>query len=334
MSSDIAFPEAGDPFEVLGLSYGATNEEVTKAYRKLALKYHPDRQKVKTDEVTRKFMLISEARNFLIEDEYKEKRKKYQSSKVAEQRRQQEEQKLSAKRKQMRDALLKKERDATSGNGTMKRKTEKDVKGHENLRRQGQELRAAYTQKVRRETERDEKLKMMRLKWKRKYLNDATDRDIRSMLKPYGSLLQIEVIGNEAFVTFDNTLSVENCVRHFRTNQNIRAYFIDKKRAKEFDEEQDALSDIEDSRLKNVKYETTEQRQARREEYMRRMETGVAGDEGGDVKDDIYVYPPPLPPHQGMTPFEFIESFEKSIFESISSSELRNFNNTEAEGSA
>ena len=31
-----------DPYQTLGLSYGASDEEVTKAYRKLAKKYHPD----------------------------------------------------------------------------------------------------------------------------------------------------------------------------------------------------------------------------------------------------------------------------------------------------
>ena len=31
-----------DPYEVLGLSHNATDEEVTKAYRALAKKYHPD----------------------------------------------------------------------------------------------------------------------------------------------------------------------------------------------------------------------------------------------------------------------------------------------------
>lgn len=31
-----------NPYEVLGLAYGATDAEVTKAYRKLVKKYHPD----------------------------------------------------------------------------------------------------------------------------------------------------------------------------------------------------------------------------------------------------------------------------------------------------
>src|SRR4030043_1470508 len=48
-----------DYYEVLGVKRTATEEEMKKAYRKLALQYHPDRNKSKDAE--EKFKTISEA---------------------------------------------------------------------------------------------------------------------------------------------------------------------------------------------------------------------------------------------------------------------------------
>ncbi|KAK4286548.1 hypothetical protein QN277_003089 [Acacia crassicarpa] len=52
------------PFEVLGVSPSATADEIKKAYRKLALKYHPDVNK--EDKAQEKFMRIKHAYNTLI----------------------------------------------------------------------------------------------------------------------------------------------------------------------------------------------------------------------------------------------------------------------------
>jgi curved DNA-binding protein CbpA len=35
---------AKDPYAALGLKRGASDDEIKRAYRKLALKYHPDKQ--------------------------------------------------------------------------------------------------------------------------------------------------------------------------------------------------------------------------------------------------------------------------------------------------
>ncbi|HVA83050.1 MAG TPA: DnaJ domain-containing protein [Candidatus Aquilonibacter sp.] len=65
---------AKDYYEILGVPKNASEEQIKKAYRELALKYHPDRNKEKSAE--EKFKGINEAYSVLGEPE---KRKQYDS---------------------------------------------------------------------------------------------------------------------------------------------------------------------------------------------------------------------------------------------------------------
>ncbi len=56
-----------DYYKVLGVSRDATDDQIKKAYRKMALKYHPDKNQ--SDNAEEKFKEIAEAYDVLRDSE-------------------------------------------------------------------------------------------------------------------------------------------------------------------------------------------------------------------------------------------------------------------------
>ena len=68
-----------DYYEVLGVSKTASQDEIKKAFRKLALKYHPDRNKG-NEEAMNKFKEANEAYSVLSDEQ---KRQQYGNQSVS-----------------------------------------------------------------------------------------------------------------------------------------------------------------------------------------------------------------------------------------------------------
>jgi len=66
--------EENDLYIILNVKSDATSEEIKKSYKKLILKYHPDKNKDNKDYYKKKFIDIQQAFKILYD---KEKRKQY-----------------------------------------------------------------------------------------------------------------------------------------------------------------------------------------------------------------------------------------------------------------
>ena len=60
-----------DYYELLGVSKNASPDEIKKQYKKMAMKYHPDRNKENKEAAASKFQEISNAYNVLTDPQKK-----------------------------------------------------------------------------------------------------------------------------------------------------------------------------------------------------------------------------------------------------------------------
>ena len=137
-----------NPYEVLGLSYGATDEEVTKAYRKLVKKYHPDLQKPEDKEKAEaKMKQINEAYDTLINEE---KRNRY-NEELIEKRRQEELEKQENVRKQQETFNQNNYQEKSYVQNNYNQNIQRDTK--ENYTRPDDMKRRRYEEELRKEQE-------------------------------------------------------------------------------------------------------------------------------------------------------------------------------------
>lgn len=279
-----------DPYQALGLQHGATDADITKAYRKLALKFHPDKQSSKSlspaemEALEQRFHDIKEARTFLLEN--KEEREKYDLKRASEQKRReaeaQREETMSAQRKQMRDALLRKEQEAKQAHSNREASHQSATKKRERdnlvdqLRREGTKLREEYAQreaakqaeqeveqeyrKQKKELKEQLENRQVRLKWDRKKIRISPSEDSIAQLfekeRGFGTVESVEILGskgNQALVTFADASSCRPCVEFYKNSKEMRAKFVGARKEQEEELELQREREREEAELRAQK---------------------------------------------------------------------------------
>lgn len=292
-----------DPYKVLGISSTATETDIKKAYRQLALKLHPDKQsdaltEFQREELDKQFHDVKDARAFLLDAEHADARRKYVANLASERMRHAEEERreksMSSRRKRMRDELSTREKMAASmASGSKSSTGDEDRFDVERLRREGERLREEYSKReaevdaerrhkmaVDRATQKLQKEdRQVRLKWSRKKVVGGvhTKQSLSNIMKDFGQVEQVELLGskgNAALITFAHESSCKPCVDAFKASETMRATFVGWKR------HHDSTHDTEENNVPMTQGrkddETLEERKLRqaaeRERLMRQME--------------------------------------------------------------
>jgi DnaJ family protein C protein 17 len=258
-----------DPYDVLGVRPDASNAEITSAYRKLALKLHPDKQRklnltlVQAEEVAKRFHDIKEARTLLLDPEHEEERRKYDLKRASEKMRRETEERrertMSERRKKLQEELKQKERLAkqqhqqqqstSSSSSSQRKRGSYDSQVLEELRRDGKKRRqdaadrddtelVKQAQQAHQAQQRDLQDRQVRLKWDRKKLAkpSPSEDSIASLLSKFGPVEHVEFLGskgNAALVTFKNSSSCRPCVDAYAESEQMRAKFLGKRKEQE-----------------------------------------------------------------------------------------------------
>lgn len=297
-----------DPYEVLGISFGATDTEISKAYRNLARTLHPDKlvsqnlSQTEIDNVAIRFQDIQIARSFLLDVENTEARRKYDAKMASEQVRRAtdkaREMGMSERRKRMRDELKQyEEQEASSRTKSQHQSTslsqqqqQKDTKSK--LAREGIKLRERYAVKeeLGKQQERAKAAlalqnRQIRLKWSRKKLKaekipSPSEDSIAKMLSTScdGTVEQVQMLGdkgNAALVTFTHVATCDVAVQLYRTSELWRAVYVNKTKQDEEDRSGvgkfDPTSSISKQRDHEDVHEWKERQAREREALLRQM---------------------------------------------------------------
>ena len=343
-------PDFGDPYDLLGLEQSASEADINKAFRKISLQLHPDKQSGKTERerlsIAKRFHDVNQAKAFLLDPKL---RSPYDVQRGSRQRRQQQdklrETSMSERRRKMKQDLTEREARLRSGGIDHQHQTKSAV-DHDllhKLRKEGKRRTDEFAEKVaedeykrlrkaQRNAARGITSRQIRLKWSRKRITiSPSEHSIAEFLSSqFGNVLKVEMIGskgNQALVTFESTSSCQPCVEFYATNQEMRATLVGDQEGEPDEEPPPVMTALH-------KDETVEEQRLRQAEERERLMTEMEEEENDvrstkttpaippSVKHALHPFPLEFPVTEdtvSMGPYEKLQYHERQVLDYLTS---------------
>eukprot|EP00471_Norrisiella_sphaerica_P013106 CAMPEP_0184499542 /NCGR_PEP_ID=MMETSP0113_2-20130426/41748_1 /TAXON_ID=91329 /ORGANISM="Norrisiella sphaerica, Strain BC52" /LENGTH=299 /DNA_ID=CAMNT_0026887473 /DNA_START=60 /DNA_END=959 /DNA_ORIENTATION=- len=221
-------------YALLEIQYDAAAKEIRKAYRKMSLKWHPDKNPNNKEFASQKFDEITKAYEVLTDEKQK---KEYDAKLQVAREREAKWEAANAEIRSMREKLEKRERDADNNRLKKRRKTEEDEISKKNKERIKEMMKEIELEEAEKEIRRASTFSTTRsasglskesgtikVKWRKG--DKHTKESLSAIFERYGTIASLTMKQRAATITYYKRRSAEDCLLKEISNPALKIKMV------------------------------------------------------------------------------------------------------------